>query len=110
MRLGPLMPRDQLPTAREVVSASAVNANTVLKAYRESEREGLVTTQPGRNTFVQPSALTRARVTPSTALVRDPDAWMDRAATASLERERSPRWSPRRFTHASRGWPPTHTP
>ncbi|MGI5138408.1 MULTISPECIES: GntR family transcriptional regulator [unclassified Streptomyces] len=87
LRLGLLMPGDQLPTAREVVSVSAVAANTVLKTYRELEREGLVTPPPRRGTFVQPSVLTRARLIPSAALVRDLDAWMDRAATAGLERE-----------------------
>jgi GntR family transcriptional regulator len=87
LRLGLLVPGDQLPTAREVVSVSAVNANTVLKAYRELEREGLVAPQPGRGTFVQPSPLTRARTAPSAALVRDLDAWMDRAFASGLERE-----------------------
>ncbi|MGW7530107.1 GntR family transcriptional regulator [Streptomyces sp. NPDC054783] len=87
LRLGPLMPRDQLPTARGVVSVSAVNANTVLQAYRDLKREGLVTPEPGRGAFVQPSALTRAHVTPSAVLVRDPDTWMDRAAAAGLEHE-----------------------
>jgi GntR family transcriptional regulator len=38
MRLGPLRPGDQLPTARVVVERSAINPNTVLKAYRELER------------------------------------------------------------------------
>ncbi|MFI6357331.1 hypothetical protein ACIBJF_32875 [Streptomyces sp. NPDC050743] len=59
----------------------------MLKAYRELEREGLVTPQPGRGTFVQPSALIHARLTPSAALVRDLDAWMDRAVTAGFERD-----------------------
>lgn len=35
-------PGDKLPTAREVVEATAINPNTVLKAHRELEREGLV--------------------------------------------------------------------
>ena len=42
LRLGVLQPGDKLPTAREVVEATAINPNTVLKAYRELEREGLV--------------------------------------------------------------------
>jgi hypothetical protein len=42
LRLGMLHPGEQLPTARQVVTALAINPNTVLKAYRELEREGLV--------------------------------------------------------------------
>ncbi|MEV5984593.1 GntR family transcriptional regulator [Streptomyces sp. NPDC052051] len=52
LRLGLLKPGDKLPTAREVVEATAVNPNTVLKAYRELERSGLVEPRPGLGTFV----------------------------------------------------------
>ena len=40
--LGRLRPGEQLPTVKEVVDALAVNPNTVAKAYRELEHEGLV--------------------------------------------------------------------
>ena len=46
LRMGVLDVGDQLPTVREVVAATAINPNTVLKAYRDLEREGLV--DPGR--------------------------------------------------------------
>lgn len=52
IRLGMLQPGDQLPTAREVVAALAINPNTVLKAYRELEHQGLVAPKPGLGTFV----------------------------------------------------------
>lgn len=55
LRLGVLRAGDRLPTAREVVEKLAINPNTVLKAYRELEREGLVTARPGLGTFVQRS-------------------------------------------------------
>ncbi len=55
LRLGLLAPGDRLPTAREVVEATAVNPNTVLKAYRELEREGLVEARRGLGTFVRRS-------------------------------------------------------
>jgi GntR family transcriptional regulator len=51
-RLGLLAPGDQLPTVREVVTQLAVNPNTVLKAYRMLEYEGLVEGRPGQGTFV----------------------------------------------------------
>jgi GntR family transcriptional regulator len=52
LRLGMLRPGDQLPTVKEVVGSIAINPNTVLKAYRELEREGLVQGRPGVGTFV----------------------------------------------------------
>jgi len=52
LRLGVLEPGDQLPTAREVVEALAINPNTVLRAYRDLEQQGLVQTRPGQGTFV----------------------------------------------------------
>nr|WP_269810603.1 GntR family transcriptional regulator [Kineosporia rhizophila] len=52
LRLGLLSEGDQLPTVKEVVSKLAINPNTVLKAYRELEREGLVAPRPGVGTFV----------------------------------------------------------
>jgi GntR family transcriptional regulator len=53
LRLGFLEPGDQLPTVREVVAKIAINPNTVFKAYRELEREGLVDSRPGLGIFVQ---------------------------------------------------------
>jgi GntR family transcriptional regulator len=52
LRLGLLRPGDQLPVVREVAASSGVNANTVLKAYRELEFAGLVEMRQGSGTFV----------------------------------------------------------
>jgi GntR family transcriptional regulator len=52
LRLGLLRPGDRLPTVKEVVASIAINPNTVLKAYRELEHEGLVEGRPGVGTFV----------------------------------------------------------
>jgi GntR family transcriptional regulator len=52
LRLGLLRKGDQLPTVKEVVGQLAINPNTVLKAYRELEHEGLVSARPGVGTFV----------------------------------------------------------
>src|ERR1700685_4121409 len=52
LRMGVLDAGDQLPTVREVVAEVAVNPNTVLKAYRDLEREGLVEARVGQGTFV----------------------------------------------------------
>ena len=53
LRMGVLEVGDQLPTVREVVSATAINPNTVLKAYRDLEREGLIEARAGHGTFVR---------------------------------------------------------
>src|SRR6195952_843244 len=52
LRLGMLRGGDQLPTVKEVVAHLAINPNTVLKAYRELEHDGLVAARPGLGTFV----------------------------------------------------------
>ncbi|OLF13826.1 GntR family transcriptional regulator [Actinophytocola xinjiangensis] len=62
LRLGVLHAGDRLPTAKDVVAKLAINPNTVLKAYRELEREGLVTARPGLGTFVERSLGTASLV------------------------------------------------
>jgi GntR family transcriptional regulator len=85
LRLGLLEPGDRLPTAREVVEATAINPNTVLKAYRELEREGLVEARRGLGTFVR---RTLGRTTAADEPLRaELDAWATRARQAGLERD-----------------------
>ncbi|SDY93129.1 GntR family transcriptional regulator [Micromonospora pattaloongensis] len=86
LRLGLLMPGDRLPTAKEVVAATAINPNTVLKAYRELEREGLVEPRPGLGTFVRRS-LARPGAAEDAPLRSRLDGWMAEARAAGLERE-----------------------
>src|SRR5882672_3870700 len=52
IRLGLLRPGDQLPTVKEVVGSLAINPNTVLKAYRALDLEGLTEARRGQGTFV----------------------------------------------------------
>ncbi len=52
LRMGMLEPGDQLPTAQQVVAKLAINPNTVHKAYRELERDGLARARPGLGTFI----------------------------------------------------------
>src|SRR5438105_5263359 len=52
LRLGTIDVGDQLPTVKEAVAQLAINPNTVLKAYRELEYEGLIASRPGHGTFV----------------------------------------------------------
>ena len=52
LRVGNIHVGDQLPTIKEVVATLAINPNTVLKAYRQLENEGLIETRPGVGTFI----------------------------------------------------------
>jgi DNA-binding transcriptional regulator YhcF (GntR family) len=86
LRVGLLEPGDQLPTAQQVVALLAINPNTVLKAYRDLEREGLVRARPGLGTFVvrllpgtDPAVLARFR--------RSMGAWLRSAQEAGLSPE-----------------------
>ncbi|MFF7634381.1 GntR family transcriptional regulator [Kitasatospora sp. NPDC008050] len=86
LRLGLLEPGDRLPTAKEVVAATAINPNTVLKAYRELEREGLVEPRPGLGTFVLRS-LAREEAGSDSPLRGELADWAARAHRAGLDRE-----------------------
>ncbi|MBO3678228.1 GntR family transcriptional regulator [Streptomyces sp. NEAU-YJ-81] len=86
LRLGLLQPGDRLPTAKEVVAATAINPNTVLKAYRELDREGLVEPRPGLGTFVRRS-LARPGAAADSPLRAELADWTDRARAAGLDRE-----------------------
>ncbi|MEU6015010.1 GntR family transcriptional regulator [Streptomyces sp. NPDC047515] len=86
LRLGLLEPGDRLPTAREVVEATAINPSTVLKAYRELEREGLVEGRRGLGTFVT-RALGRVAAAVDAPLRAELADWVRRARTAGLEKD-----------------------
>ena len=49
---GQIQPGEQLPTIRELAADIRVNLNTVARAYFELDREGVISTQRGRGTFV----------------------------------------------------------
>jgi GntR family transcriptional regulator len=86
LRLGMLNVGDQLPTVREVVEQVIINPNTVLKAYRELEREGLVASRPGQGTFI---LRTLGATSPASqaALRRSLLRWLTSAHEAGLDDE-----------------------
>src|SRR5262245_15504727 len=83
LRLGVLRPGDQLPTVKEVVEKLLLSPNTVLKAYRELEREGLISGRQGRGTFVV-RTLADPLLTRHAPLVRRIVRWMHDAQQAGL--------------------------
>lgn len=54
---GLLTPGEQLPTVRALAVELKVNPNTVIRAYTELERAGVLTTEQGSGTFVAPAAI-----------------------------------------------------
>jgi GntR family transcriptional regulator len=86
LRLGLLDVGDQLPTVKEVVSVLAINPNTVAKAYRELEHEGLVSARPGRGTFIS-STLIASSLEHHEALRRSLLAWLREAERAGIDEE-----------------------
>jgi len=86
LRLGRLKLGDRLPTVRDVASQVAINPNTVLKAYRHLEVQGLLVSRPGKGVFVArelagPSAQDQASL--RRALLR----WLSQAQEAGLDAE-----------------------
>src|SRR5579859_3176992 len=86
LRLGMLGVGDQLPTVRDVVARLVINPNTVLKAYRELEREGLIASRPGQGTFVLRTLATSSAAS-QTALRRGLARWLRSAREAGLDEE-----------------------
>ena len=86
LRLDLLRQGDQLPTVKEVVGQLAINPNTVLKAYRELEHEGLVSARPGVGTFVTGSLGGQALAAqgPLRQALR---GWISKARRAGLDDE-----------------------
>jgi GntR family transcriptional regulator len=86
LQLGLLEPGDRLPTAQQVVSSLAINPNTVLKAYRDLEREGLVRPRPGLGTFVV-GRLPRTDPAAQARFRKSLAGWLRAARTAGLSAE-----------------------
>ncbi|MEV4488758.1 GntR family transcriptional regulator [Micromonospora coxensis] len=86
LRVGLLTPGDQLPKVRDVAQSLAINPNTVLKAYRELEIEGLVEGRPGVGTFVR-RTLADASLANQVELREELVAWVRRARAAGLAPE-----------------------
>jgi GntR family transcriptional regulator len=85
--LGFLRPGDRLPLIREVVEHLAINPNTVAKAYRQLEQEGLVSGRPGQGTFVTGSATPTVSPATYTSLRRGLQGWLRRAYGAGLDEQ-----------------------
>lgn len=86
LRLGMLREGDQLPKVKDVVATLAINPNTVLKAYRELEHEGLVAARPGVGTFVT-ATLADNTLAAHGPLRQELRRWLGKARKAGLDDE-----------------------
>jgi GntR family transcriptional regulator len=86
LRLGLLRAGDQLPTVKDVAGSLAINPNTVLKAYRELEYEGVASAKPGVGTFVT-KTVTDASIAAHQRLSLELSGWIRRAQQAGLDFE-----------------------
>ncbi|MEV0649411.1 GntR family transcriptional regulator [Phytomonospora sp. NPDC050363] len=86
LRLGLLDEGDRLPTVKEVSKQLAINPNTVLKAYRELEYDGLVAARQGVGTFVT-ATLTDGSLAAHAPLRKDLRRWLAKARLAGLDEE-----------------------
>lgn len=57
---GALREGDQLPTIRKAAESLVMNPNTVVRAYRELEREGIIELKHGSGAFIRKSVEQRA--------------------------------------------------
>jgi GntR family transcriptional regulator len=50
--IGRLLREERLPTVRQLAQQLAINPNTIAKAYRQLEQEGIIVTKAGAGAFV----------------------------------------------------------
>ena len=81
---GALRPGEQLPGIRPLAEELVINPNTVAKAYRELEHEGLVAARPGVGTFVT-ATLGDGSLAAHGPLRRDLERWLAKARRAGLD-------------------------
>lgn len=86
LRLGQLKVGDRLPTVRDVASQLAINPNTVLKAYRHLEMQGLLESRPGTGVFVA-KELPGPSPQHQASLRRELLRWLGHAKDAGLDTE-----------------------
>jgi GntR family transcriptional regulator len=59
---GALHPGDQLPTMRKLAEDLVMNPNTVIRAYRELEHEGVIELRQGSGAFISEAVMGRTKV------------------------------------------------
>jgi GntR family transcriptional regulator len=84
--LGYLQEGDRLPTVKDVAADLVINPNTVVKAYRQLEHEGIAGGRPGQGTFITATA-TAVPPEAQQDLRASLEAWLRAAGEAGLDEE-----------------------
>jgi GntR family transcriptional regulator len=84
---GALAPGDQLPTVRQLAVDLAINPNTVVRAYRELEIRGVLSTQQGIGTFITRETVRPDEVERQRQLTQLVSEFMSRAGAAGFSAE-----------------------
>ena len=84
---GSLAPADPLPSIRDLALSLLLNPNTVARAYRELELEGLITTRKGKGCFVSEDSVRRVRSVRTDELDRLLDETLEQASRQGLSPE-----------------------
>jgi GntR family transcriptional regulator len=88
IRSNQMRPGTQLPTVRQLAGFLRVNRNTVSKVYSEMEREGYLSCETGRGTFVAPArAKSESKVESMNKLLAVVDEALERAAKLGFSAE-----------------------
>ncbi|MGB8267313.1 MAG: GntR family transcriptional regulator [Candidatus Velthaea sp.] len=97
--IGALAAGERLPTVKALAVDLTVNPNTVARAYRDLEREGVIETSPGRGSFVSGDAPATRRAVADVsgasfeAAVREAKAiGLSRAEVATIVERLLERW------------------
>ena len=85
--LGLLQAGDQLPSVRDVMRQITINPNTVHRAYRDLEAEGLVEGRQGRGTFIVEVGTPPTTPQRQAELHGELDTWIDKAHEAGMDDE-----------------------
>jgi GntR family transcriptional regulator len=69
--IGILSAGEQLPTVKQLALDLTINPNTVAKAYRELERDGVIETAAGRGSFVRANGVADSTKSAASDVARD---------------------------------------
>jgi len=100
---GALREGDRLPSVRALAVEALVNPNTVGKAWRELEREGVLEARQGDGVFVAAGGEELCLVARDAGLRRQLERWVGDALSAGLGADELERWLERALGRG-RGW------
>ncbi|NIK12478.1 GntR family transcriptional regulator [Alkalibacillus almallahensis] len=89
---GVVVAGDQVPSVREMSSQLTVNPNTVSKAYKELEREGIFVTYRGKGTFIAEDVLELVKEKEVGHLKEQAEALFVKAVQAGMTKEELKQW------------------